>query len=390
MKQTAYRFFALCFLLFLLAVPILSFLMPLQTSSFYENRSLAEKPAFSTQAVLSGDYFNDWETWLTDHVAARSYLVKAQTFLRLKVLHQSVVNDIVTDGDALLGYHSYNSWDTGYLASDAAEMADAVSVWSDAAASYGGQFYYVGLPEQYVYFQDSYPDYLENRSWLYGPTEEAMKTAFNAAGIPFLSLYDAYREAGNPTDYYFLSDHHYTIRGALFACQEILININDTQNLGLYVPAGEDLTFTTLPNPFLGSRNRKLFALEDMGDTLTVAEYKEAIPFTRTDNGSEKPASLLTLPATGDETITYNVFMGGDVGETVIDTGRDELPSVLLIGESYTNALETLLYASFDEMRSIDPRHFTGSISDYIAAYQPEVVILLRDNTAYFSGAAGD
>ena len=364
--------------------------MPKEDSSFYENRTLAQRPEFSTEAALSGDYFSAWETWLTDHVALRSYLVKMQTFLKLKVLHQPVVNDIVTDADVLLGYHGYTTWDTAYLAESAEEMASKLSLWADAAAENGGQLYYVGLPEQFSYFAGRYPDYMENRTWLYEDTEAAMQEALSAKEIPFLSLYHAYTDIGNPAEYYFAGDHHYTIHGALFAAQEALALVNETQGLDLFIPAEEDLTFTTLPNPFLGSRNRKLFALEDKGDKLTVAEYKEDIPFTRTDDGSEAAAQLLMLPESESETVTYNAFMGGDIGETVIDTHRDHLPRALLIGESYTNAMETLLYASFDEMRSIDPRHFEGSIADYIADYAPEVVIVLRDNTAYFSATTGN
>ncbi len=45
--------------------------------------------------------------------------------------------------------------------------------------------------------------------------------------------------------------------------------------------------------------------------------------------------------------------------------------------------MESLAYYSFDEMRSVDLRHYkTQSISDYIAAYQPDVVICIRDYEA--------
>jgi hypothetical protein len=134
MKRNAQKFFVLCFLLFLIGVPLLSFLMPKEDSSFYENRTLAARPTLTAESVRSGDFFNEWETWFTDHVAARSYLVKLQTLLKLKVLHQSVVNDIVTDADVLLGYHGYATWDTGYLADSAEELTENLTDWADAAA----------------------------------------------------------------------------------------------------------------------------------------------------------------------------------------------------------------------------------------------------------------
>lgn len=390
MKRTAQVFFVSCFLAFLFGVAALTLLLPKAESSYYENRALARKPELSRESFLSGDCFQQWETYFTDHAPLRSYLLKLQTFLQLDVLHQPVVNDVLTDSDVLLGSHSYNDWDTAYLTPSARTCAAGIGQWADAAAAYGGQLYYVGLPEQTAYYVDRYPSYWRTREWLYEPTEAAMEEALGEAGIPYLSFYRRFREMGCPDGLYFASDHHYTAQGALLVTRELLRAVNDRQGLGLYVPGEEDLSFTTLPNPFLGSRNRKLFCYRPMGDALTIAQYREDIPFRRFDNGQEVEDSLFSLPESGTETVSYAVFMGGDKGETLVDTHREELPSVLLIGESYTNAMETMLYASFDEMRSIDPRYYEGDIGAYIARHQPEVVIVLRDNTSYFTVVNGD
>ena len=78
--------------------------------------------------------------------------------------------------------------------------------------------------------------------------------------------------------------------------------------------------------------------------------------------------------------------MGGDVAETIIDTGRPSLPSVLIYGDSFTNPVETLLYYSFDTMRSIDLRGYkTMSLTDYIETYKPDIVICIRDYESLLS-----
>ena len=78
--------------------------------------------------------------------------------------------------------------------------------------------------------------------------------------------------------------------------------------------------------------------------------------------------------------IRDSLYMGGDIAETVIDTGRPELPSLLIYGDSYTNALETLLWYSFDVTRAVDLRCYQGrSLADYIQEYQPDVVLCIRD-----------
>ena len=75
--------------------------------------------------------------------------------------------------------------------------------------------------------------------------------------------------------------------------------------------------------------------------------------------------------------------MGGDIGETIVKTNRPELPKILIVGDSFTNALEPLAIFDFDEMRSLDYRHFDGAaLSDYIRAYRPDYVLLLRDDVS--------
>lgn len=104
------------------------------------------------------------------------------------------------------------------------------------------------------------------------------------------------------------------------------------------------------------------------------------MPFERYDNGNPVEATVFAA----DRQNMYNYYMGGDVAETVIHTNRPELPDVLVVGDSFTNALETILYTSFDEMRSLDFRHYTEkSIYDYLKEYQPDVILYVRDDLSY-------
>ena len=72
--------------------------------------------------------------------------------------------------------------------------------------------------------------------------------------------------------------------------------------------------------------------------------------------------------------------MGGDVAHTMIDTEREELPSILIYGESFTNAIETIMWYSFDEMHSLDMRYYKDmTVDEFIEIVQPDVVVCVRD-----------
>ena len=40
------------------------------TTDFFENRTLAEQPAASREAILDGTWVNEWETWLKEETSA--------------------------------------------------------------------------------------------------------------------------------------------------------------------------------------------------------------------------------------------------------------------------------------------------------------------------------
>ena len=192
--------------------------------------------------------------------------------------------------------------------------------------------------------------------------------------------------AGRPREYYSLADYHYQFGGAYLTYRAILERLSVELGTELTVLDEDSLTAETLSNPYLGSRGRKLFGLEDRGERLTIGLPRDPIPFTRTDNGRETAPTVYALPATSTEEVLYSLYMGGDVGETVIETNRPDLPSILIYGDSFTNPVECLAYYSFDEMRSIDLRHYREmSLADYIRLHQPDIVVGIRDYEALLS-----
>jgi len=383
MKRIANIGFTACLLLFLTAVALGTLLRNSGETSFFENRSLAAAPELTKEGLVSGDYFDRWEEWLTDHAVGRTTLLKLNTWMEMKLLNQPVVNDIVVTDEYLLGRNGFGRWDISHLEKNAAQRAAAYAELAAWIEEQGGVFCFVGLPEQYGYFSDKYPDYTENRKWYLEPMRETFFSAMEEANVTAIDMNAVFTEQGHPDFYYAASDHHYSYDGAKAAYEALIDHLNG--EFGMKLPVAE-VAVEALPNPFLGSRNRKLSGLWDGEDVLSVGVMEDEIPFRRWDNGKEVVATVYDLPATPEALVTYEVYMGGDKAETVIQTDRPELPNALVFGDSFTNAMETMLYASFNEMRSIDLRHYTEkTLREYIADYRPDVVICIRDETTYFS-----
>lgn len=386
MKQIANIIFLVIFLAFLVAVTIGTVLSPKSSDSYWENRRLTDIPPLTADSVLDGSFFIQVEKYFSDHIVWRDSLVKLNTWLDLK-LGRPVVNDLVAGSDVILSFHGYNRWDLAYLQTLAEEMGERLAGVNKLVKSYGGYFCYLGVPQQYSYYADYYPNYMDNRQWTLQPTRQAFADTLSQRDIPYVDMLKIYDELGHPDEFYSGVDHHYSYAGALVAYEALMERVNTDTGLELSIlREGDGLELICLPNHYLGSLSRELYDLWPSDEKAVISTLSSEIPFTRFDNGVQVESTLYALPKTADDMVLYSLYMGGDVAETIIRTERPELPTALIFGESYTNAVETVLWTAFDETHSLDLRYYTYcSLEEYIAAYQPDVVICLRDDTSYLS-----
>jgi len=384
-KKSPHIFFLGILLVIFVAVPLLTVAGARNNVSFYEQRSLAPLPDLSTDALLDGSFFSDIDTFLSDRLGIREKLLKTDTYLNLQ-LGKPTVNGLVANSDALLDFHGYSRWSLSYLEGATAEIAEKYSALQDSIASYGGYFCYLGLPLQSTYFTDSYPEYMDNRQWNMSAIRENFSRAMQNESVAFLNMYNVFEAAAFPREYYFETDHHFTMTGAFVTYSALIEHLQANTDFSFSNCAAADFDWHTLENPFLGSSNRKLYGLWPTTDIVQVAYPKQEIPFVRSDNGTAVDATVFALPANSEDSITYSVYMGGDIAQTVISTNRPELPNILIYGDSFTNPIETLLWTQANELHCLDFRYYSQTdLSTYIEEHRPDIVICVRDETTYLS-----
>jgi hypothetical protein len=380
MKQFIHMLFLFLVFGFLATAMITTIRQDDESLAYYENRTYAEMPALTAGNILSGDYFTKSEAYLGDHAAGRITLVTLKTKWDMNIFKRPVVNDIVISDDILLPWNDYETVDAASITKAANEVAADQGKLRDLIATYGGNYYYVAVPCQYAFYEENYPWYLNNRASYTALETDRFQQSMEAEQINYIDMGDIFATLPDKDLYSSKVDNHYSLYGAYETYRALIFSINQSTGDSLLFPDSNEITITSLPNRYLGSRNRKLLGLWNNDEKLDTATYTNPIPFTRMDNGKpNKPYVYLTPPTEWNDAL-YLLYMGGDIAETVIDTNRAELPSVLIYGDSFTNALETLIYYSFDEMRSLDLRYYDDmSLADYIETYQPDIVICVRD-----------
>ena len=383
-KQISAIIFITCFMLFIVSMSLLTALKDKSSRySYFENRMLSKMPEVTLQNLLNGSFMADIETYEKEYIVMRDRWLTADAFINAKILQRPVVSSVVITESALLPFLSANLESDSSILNKAETISDRLKAHSEQVSEYGGYFCYVAVPCQYVCFEDAYPWYLNNRSEYTNKSSAALFAALEKKGVDYVDM----REVAEDLTSGFAStiDNHYGIDGAYITYAEIMEHINKNSSTPTNLLAKSDFDKVEIPNRYLGSRIRKLLGAWESDEKLSVMYPKESIPFTRIDNGQTVESTVYSIPAPEKDAL-YGLYMGGDIASTLIDTERSDKPTILIYGDSFTNAVECIAWTSFDRMYSFDFRHYKEKeLSQLIDELRPDIVICIRDYESILS-----
>lgn len=375
--------FIACFGVLLIGAMIAGVLLTPSQYSYYENRNLASFPEVTVEGVMNGSFFTDLDTYIKERSTVRESFLRLSTLIDLYILHRPVVNEVVIDKDTLLPFNNYEIVSDSNINYYADAVSQNLKAHTELVESYNGSFYYVAVPCQYICKSEEYPWYLNNRNEYTSASRKALFSRLDAASVDYIDMLTYYESAGRPDSYTSNIDNHYGILGGYATYREIIDRINVDGKYTLD-PLGEgEFTYSEIETRYLGSRTRKLFDMWDINEPLGMISPNNAVPFVRYNYGSKGSSTVYSLPSADEQYATYGVYMGGDISETIIETNRPELPSILIYGDSFTNAVESLIWYNFDTMYSLDYRYYDEmDLHSYIEKYKPDIVICIRDYEA--------
>lgn len=365
----------LIFLLIIFSTPLTLIFSQKSEISNFENRTLATIPNISKSTVLDRNFIIGFEDYISDHFPNRD------AFLVINIkkdfaLNKPMINDIIISNDVLLPY--FSGFDTTYSNENFDKMATTLKNFNEFCNENEIEFLYVGIPEQSSAFKLYYPEYFNNSMYVSSNLSSDFFNMLSDNSIDFINMSQIFSD--NPYKYYSSTDHHFNFFGAYETYLGIANFINNNY---FKIDIFDNILVKESNINFLGSRNRKLFGLFDTNDKLYDYDLSifSDINFTRYDN-----KTLVESTVFDSSNSTYNYYMGGDKAETIISTNRDELKDLLIIGDSFTNPIETLIYTAFNETRSLDLRYNTEiDLRNYIIDFSPDVIIYIRDDISFIN-----
>ena len=353
-------------LLFLLAGLARALIFP-DSEIFYENRPARRFPAFSAASFLDGTWQSDVEDALSDQVPAAIRMKKLynifDTGTALPVIR------MLGQGGGYVGFRNICFFEDMLVVRPVAlpEKEDTflaaarhIGSWQDAAP--GTEFY--------VYYIETDRDLnLETgeKSGLYDCLTGALTLPAGRVGRLRVDSFADYHRL------FFKTDHHWNADGSYLGYLDLcaLLGVTPLAARGQYC----------VPACYHGTRAA--------GVEGVPAEYFAVNLFDYPDMTVTIPAGpipdygMQSLFVNGElESVSYGSVFGVDCGELVFDTGRPG-KNLLVMGDSYDNAVVKALAAGFSKTYCVDLRSYASELrrpfvmADYLKEHRIDCVVFI-------------
>lgn len=390
MKNFKYYINILIFFAAIFLISALNLISPKnETVSETENRTLAEKPSYSDETLLSGQYFRDFESYFADHFLKREILVqKSKVISSLRgIQREEEVFLVDYDGQNVGGGESQEEKDDtkdeeneskdktqpatkGNLLILNDTVMEIYKFNETSSKSYANMINSVKekLGDDVKVYSLIAPiqiEFLENKK--YNDLSDSQLDSIEYIKSNFsknIISVDAYKPLQDHIDeyVYYRTDHHWTALGAYYG----------------YTGFAEAAEFETIPLDeykiesapgFLGHLST-INPSEKVNDNPDDVVYyippvksKMEVFYYDKETGEKKSYEGAVISKSYlDTDQKYGIFIGGDFPLGVIKTNAGTEKKIMVIKDSYGNSFIPFLVAHYSEIYVVDPRHYKESI----------------------------
>ena len=356
MKQSKFPFGVLLSAMLVVGM-LFSFLYPKKGFSAAENRSLQTRPSFSETGLLDGSFQKTMEQYLSDQFPGRDRWMS----LRSDVMYLSNARQIddvyITEDGRLL--RAFKVKDTigeenlSYInrfAENHSECKHAFMLVPDAIAFYGNNNINPAEPSQSDQYQ-KLSKMLDQK-------------------IRLVDVWKILSQHKNE-DIYFRSDHHWTAQGALYGAEQLV----EKEISGFHSVIGN--------HGFYGSLARSAAWYHEK-DVLELLLPDKPLYYTVCNLENKEVKTSLYEPDALKKADPYTVFFGGNFPALRIDTANANGKKLLIVKDSYANALVPYLIEYYEKIVIVDPRYYYDDLSSLMKSEGINQTLFLFSMNTFF------
>ena len=356
------------FIILLFLVMIINVIVPDREESELENRALEQRPRFNLTTILSGDFMEQWEEYLSDQFAGRD------TWRSLKVSLDRLggarkENDIYIGKDGQL-MEDIEVPDDGRLEANLTAIRDFAETYEDIPVTM------MLVPDAACILNDSLPAFarVEDQRQMFSMAERKLGDTVN--WVDTVSILNNHKSE----KLYYKTDHHWTTQGAFYVFQDA------AETLGIEGDVSDDFVSYTVTDSFNGvlaaSSGVGLDEMEQI-DIYAPTGGDDDVVLNYVDEG-RKTTSLYDSSKleTRDK---YGVFLGGNTSVVDIRTVSTSQKRLLVVKDSFADCFIPFLAPYYREIVVVDPRYYSGTMQDIMDSYRITDALILYSGNTFFT-----
>lgn len=356
------------FIILLFLVMIINVIVPDREESELENRALEQRPRFNLTTILSGDFMEQWEKYLSDQFAGRD------TWRSLKVSLDRLggarkENDIYIGKDGQL-MEDIEVPDDGRLEANLTAIRDFAETYEDIPVTM------MLVPDAACILNDSLPAFarVEDQRQMFSMAERKLGDTVN--WVDTVSILNNHKSE----KLYYKTDHHWTTQGAFYVFQDA------AETLGIEGDVSDDFVSYTVTDSFNGvlaaSSGVGLDEMEQI-DIYAPTGGDDDVVVNYVDEG-RKTTSLYDSSKleTRDK---YGVFLGGNTSVVDIRTVSTSQKRLLVVKDSFADCFIPFLAPYYREIVVVDPRYYSGTMQDIMDSYRITDALILYSGNTFFT-----
>lgn len=358
-----FRVLSVGFVVLLFVVIFLNIITPTSKTSVAENRELQQRPSISLSRLLDGKFASEYTKFLSDQFINRDGLIKIKAKFDLMTGKKEINGVYIAKNDYLM---------EGFKRSDDNSTLSKLSEINKFTNNNTGlKVSMMLVPNKVEIYSNLLPKSNPNDS----QKEYVNFVKKNLdSKIKIVELFDVFEKNKNNIDLYFKTDHHWTTDGAYLAYVEYCKALN-------LEPINENMLERNLASDsFKGSLYYKNGAEIGFPDELYLYLNKnedKPVLVKYYDDLKKVPSLYDVSKLQGRD--PYEVFTGGNHTQIKIRTNIDTRRKLLVVKDSYANAMLPFLVNNFSEITVVDLRYFTGSLQDVIQNNELTDVLFLNN-----------
>lgn len=368
------------FIFSILFVGLLNTILNVDDINYYENRTAYKIPKVSINKILDKSFQDEVELAFSDQIPLATIMKRGYNFLH------NVTTNLVVD----VGFK--NNCSNRYIQlgeSTVSYGCDKNLVYYPGYISYAKDYYDRRIAsinntldnttvDTYIYYieKDTDINFTTNeKTDIYDYLKENIHT--DKIYKYEINSFEDFKER------FYKTDHHWNYKGSYLAYTELVKILTNDQPLKYKKEMCLNDNFSGSKADFSGATH--FYKEEFCVYEFDFPNYDIYINGEKSDYGNQE--YHINNPK---QDISYGSFYGFDYGEIIFDNHDDSKDNILIVGESYDNALLRLLASHFNKTYSIDLRHYERennkkfNYMDYLNTNKI-VKVLLIGNKDYFT-----